>query len=69
MRAHRWNEKGPALCAVAALLLPASALQAQPELIAFGGCNHCPPIHSLDDSGTATGFDVEVLRAAVAEGV
>lgn len=28
-----------------------------------------PPFHYLDDSGDATGFDVQVLRAAVAEGV
>jgi ABC-type amino acid transport substrate-binding protein len=69
MRANRWNEKGLALCAVAALLLPASGLQAQTELIAFGGSNYYPPFHYLDDSGDATGFDVQVLRAAVAEGV
>ncbi len=67
MRAHRWNENGLFLCLLTALSLPSSVLCAQPAPIAFGGSNYYPPFHYQDTSGTATGFDVEVLRAAVAE--
>ncbi len=67
MRANRWNDRTLRLCVAAALWLPACGLHAQPDPIAFGGSNYYPPFHFQDASGTATGFDVEVLRAAVAE--
>jgi len=67
MRANRWIETGLALCVFLTLFFLAPALRAQPQAIVFGGSNYYPPFHYQDDAGTATGFDVEVLRAALGE--
>lgn len=68
MQADRWIEAGGRLTLVAVLLWTGGNAAAQTPTVAFGGSGYYPPFHFSDPSGTATGFDVEVFRAAIPEG-
>lgn len=65
MQADRWIETGGRLTVLLVLLWSGGNATAQTPHVTFGGSGFYPPFHFNDPSGAATGFDVEVFRAAV----